>query len=356
MHLKKRGITVGELPVGAKNSIVDVPGVRVGNATLKEGDLCTGITAILPHGGNLFREKVMGVTHVINGYGKSIGLMQINELGTIESPLLLCSTRYVGAVADASIRRSMEENPEIGRKTGTVNPVVCECNDSYLHDFRADVPIDRLVEAAIDSATDRVEEGAVGAGTGMSSYGLKGGIGSSSRCLAIGGETYHVGILVLSNFGEGPDLLVDGAKVGRALFTEGKPDKGSIIMVLATDLPVSERQLGRMARRAVIGLARTGSHLGNGSGDVVIGFSTANRSMHWPEGPFYNWRVLAEDQMDRAFRAVIEATEEAVLGALFAAETTTGRDGHTRDALAELWPDERRHGEKKAEEREVGNR
>ncbi len=333
MRVRDMGIEIGRLPTGPENAMTDVPGVSVGHAAAIGEDVRTGVTAVLPHAGNLFREKVLAVTHVINGYGKSLGLMQIDELGTIESPILLCSTRYVGAVADASIRLSMAENPEIGRKTGTVNPVVCECNDSYLHDFKADVPIDPLVVKAVEAAEEHTEEGCVGAGTGMSSYGLKGGIGTSSRRVEVGDEIFHIGILVLSNFGEGPDLIVGGRPVGRALFSEGEVDKGSIIILLGTDLPVSERQLGRMARRAVVGLGRTGSYLGNGSGDVVIGFSTANRSQHWPESTTYTWRVLAEDRMDLAFRGVIEATEEAVLNALVVAESLEGRAGHKRLSL-----------------------
>jgi D-aminopeptidase len=350
-RLRDFGVNIGELPTGLKNAITDVPGVRVAHVTLNEGSVKTGVTAILPHTGNIFQEKLLAAVHVINGFGKSIGTVQIEELGTLETPILLTNTLSVGTVADALVRYMMEQNPEIGSTTGTVNPIVCECNDMYLNDIRGlHVKTEHVFEA-LANVSEEFSEGGVGAGTGMSCYGLKGGIGSASRVVTFDEKDYTVGVLVMSNFGRPGDLLIDGVAVQRqtAALTSAQTtaqhtscddqrDKGSIIMIVATDLPLTERQLKRIARRTEVGLVRTGSYVGHGSGDIALAFSTAHRIPHEGAGVLIPLSMLAEDRLDLVFRAVAEATEEAILNSLVTAETTVGRDGNRRESLRTFWP------------------
>lgn len=339
MRARDLGLACGSLPPGQRNTIADVPGVLVGHATLVDGDCCTGVTAILPHDGDLFLDKPVAAAQVLNGFGKSIGLMQVNELGVLETPILLTNTFSVGACAQALIRRAIAADPEIGRQTSTVNPLVLECNDGYLNDIQAMAITEAHADAAIDAAVEDIEVGAVGAGTGMSCFGLKGGIGSASRRLRLDGETYHLGVLVLSNFGRPGDLrLPDGRRVDPAapVPVTAAPETGSCIIVIATDIPLDHRQLGRIARRAGVGLAWAGSFWGNGSGDIALAFTTANRTPHQADEDFLEHRVLAEARIDRLFQAAAEATQEAVLDSLAAAETTYGRNGHHRVGLAEL--------------------
>lgn len=340
-RLRDYGLTIGSLPTGERNLITDVSGVTVGHVTLSSGDIQTGVTAILPHPDNLFRDKVLATSHVINGFGKSIGTIQIDELGVIETPIILTNTLSVGIAADALIQYMLEHNPEIGVTTGTINPVVGECNDGFLNDIRGGHVKHEHVLQALSSAAPDFSEGAVGAGTGMSCYGLKGGIGSSSRVVTSADQDYTVGVLVLSNFGRGEDLLVNGQPAGKQInaLTESlapqEPDKGSIIIVIATDAPLSERQLKRIAKRADIGLIRTGSYLGHGSGDVVFAFTTANTISHFDQPPVAPIHVWDENQIDLLFRAVGEATEESVLNSMLAASTTVGRAGNTRTSLSD---------------------
>jgi D-aminopeptidase len=336
-RLRDLGLALGELPPGQRNAISDVPGVTVGHATLKGGSINTGITAILPHGGNIFRDKVMATSVVFNGFGKTTGLVQVDELGAIETPILLTNTLSVGTAAEGLVRYKLARNPEIGTLTGTVNPVVGECNDGFLNDIRGLHVKTEHVDEAIGAASADVIHGAVGGGTGMSAYGLKGGIGSASRRLDLDDQANHLGILVLANFGRLEDLTVAGRPLGRRIAEARKAksevDAGSIIIVLATDLPASERQLRRIARRTAVGLARSGSHLGHGSGDLCIAFTTANRIQHFEKKPVIAWQALAETRIDIAFRAAAEATEEAVIDAMLAAEPMIGRDGNRRDSL-----------------------
>ncbi len=335
MRARDLGLACGSLSAGTRSSIADVPGVTVGHATLIEGDVCTGVTAVLPHDGNLFRDKVVASAVVLNGFGKSVGLVQVNELGTLETPILLTNTFAVGACATALIRRAIATDPEIGRQTSTVNPVVLECNDGYLNDIQAMAVTEAHAEAAIAAAAETFEVGAVGAGTGMSCFGLKGGIGSASRRLQLDSAAYHLGVLVLANFGRAGDLrLPDGRRVNPA--ASPTPEAGSCIVVLATNVPLDHRQLGRVARRAGVGLAWCGSFWGNGSGDIALAFTTANRVPHAPDQDVLEHRVLAEGRIDRVFQAAAEATQEAVLDALAGAETMVGRQGHRRVGLAEL--------------------
>lgn len=345
-RIRDFGIKIGVQELGEHNTITDVQGIRVGSVTLIEGEgplrpgrgpVRTGVTAILPHEGNTFREKVKAASFVINGFGKSIGLVQIDELGTLETPILLTNTLNVGIVADALIEYMLEMNPEIGVTTGTVNPVVGECNDRFLNDIRGRHVKHQHVREALRTATrGPVEEGAVGAGTGMSAFELKGGIGSSSRITPKQQGGYTVGALVLSNFGLLPDLIIDGVPVGRHL-SEQMGSKaggdGSIIIIIATDAPVTSRQLKRMAKRATHGLARTGSISSHGSGDIVIAFSTAGRVPHYREDVRAPAGQVFEEDLTWLFRATAESTEEAILNSLFRAETVVGRDGNKRIAL-----------------------
>lgn len=346
-------ITPGFLPAGTHNAITDVPGVRVGHTTLISGEgalrpgdgpIRTGCTAVLPHGDNLFRAKVTAAVHTINGFGKAAGFEQVRERGVIETPILLCSTLNVGRVADAVTSFMLRANPDIGITTGTVNPVVGECNDGFLNDIQGRHISAAHVWSAIETASDGpVVEGNVGAGTGTSGYQFKGGIGTASRVVLDG--RYTVGALVQTNFGQRRELRVLGAPVGRHLATDfiPQPGPGSIMMVVATDAPMTSRQLGRLAKRATFGLARTGTICDDGSGDFVIAFSTAGRWTHAPNTDVEPAERVAEGSatMDAFFAATVEAVEEAILNALVAAETMTGRDGNTlyaipHDQLAEL--------------------
>jgi D-aminopeptidase len=336
MRARDLGLACGSLPPGECNSIADVPGVTVGHATLIEGNVRTGVTAVLPHDGDLFRDKPVAAAVVLNGFGKSIGLVQLNELGTLETPILLTNTFAVGTCGAALIRRAIAADPEIGRRTSTVNPVVLECNDGTLNDIQAMAVTEAHAEAAIASAGEGFEVGAVGAGTGMSCFGLKGGIGSASRRLRLDGAMYHLGVLVLANFGRAGDLrLPDGRRVDPAS-PPAPPDAGSCIIVIGTDIPLGHRQLGRVARRGGVGLAWCGSFWGNGSGDIALAFTTANQLPHEADQDLIEHRILAESRIDRLFQAAAEATQEAVLDALAAAETMVGRQGHKRVGLVEV--------------------
>ncbi len=334
------GFSVGSLPPGPLNRISDVPGVTVGHCTLAGGDVQTGVTALLPHPGDTFHEKVPAAAHVINGFGKTTGLVQIEELGTLETPILFTNTLSVGTVSTALVRYMLDRCPDICETTGSVNPVVCECNDSGLNDIRGLHVTEADALAALADCRTDFAEGAVGAGRGMRCHGLKGGIGSSSRAVELDGQTYHMGALVLSNHAKFDDLIVAGVPVAQRLEQAAQvpphEDKGSIITVLATDVPLSERQLGRIARRAIVGLSRTGSYCGNGSGEIVIAFSTGNRISHYPQSDLVPLRAAAENKMDLLFRAAAECVEESVLSSLLHAETVTGRNGLTVRSLADL--------------------
>lgn len=318
------------LQQGAKNCITDVEGVRVGHVTLYEelndtDTICTGVTAILPHAGNLFAEKVRAASYVINGFGKTNGLIQIDELGTIESPIMLTNTFSVGAVMQGTLEYMLEQDKTIGDSTSSLNLVVGECNDSYLNSMRIQaVQPKHAIEAIKSATTDAAKQGAVGAGKGMICYQYKGGIGTSSRIVPMGEKQYTFGVLVLSNFGEKE----------QALFADWKPVEietpdGSIMMIVATDAPLYDRQLKRMAKRTAIGLGRTGSMIGHGSGDIAIAFSTANRYTHTSDERTDVIKHIREDDpvINKMFQAVIEATEEAIINSLRTSETTYGRKG-----------------------------
>ncbi|UFT98192.1 P1 family peptidase [Radiobacillus kanasensis] len=340
-RLRDYGIHIGEMNTGPKNSITDVRDITVGQVTLSDQNIQSGVTAILPHLGNIFQEKVLASTHVINGFGKTTGAIQIGELGTIETPIILTNTLSVGLASDALIDYMLEQNPEIGRTTGTVNPIVGECNDMFLNDIRAKVITKEHIMEAIQTASTEVTEGTVGAGTGMLCYSLKGGVGTSSRIIDLEHGSYTLGVLVVSNFGILRDLTIRGNPIGktlkeRILQSWEEKDKGSIMMIVATDLPVSERQLNRILKRTNTGLARTGSIITNGSGEIAIGFSTANKIPHQKSHTLHTLHTIHEEEMDAAFRAVGEATEEAVLNSLVTATAVTGRDGNERPAFKDL--------------------
>ena len=315
-------------PRGERDLITDVPGVKVGHVTLKEGDIHTGVTAVLPHGGNCFQDKVMAGVSVINGFGKSVGLIQIQELGTIETPILLTNTLSVGTACEELTRYMLEGNPDIGVTTGTVNCVVTECNDGRLNDIRGLHVRPEHVRQALANAGEDFEEGAVGGGTGMVCLGLKGGIGSASRRVEVDGQTYTVGALVMSNFGAPGNLIIGGKHYDTNLGREERKDEGSIIMLLATDIPLNERQLSRLAKRSMVALGRVGSYCGNGSGDIAIAFTTANRLPHYSEKNILETKMFYDENIDRVFVAGVEAVEEAIISSLYHAETTTGVRGN----------------------------
>lgn len=335
-RLRDFGLSCGIVEPGPLNAITDVRGVRVGHCTLEEGDLRTGFTAVMPHGGNLFRRKMRAGCEVINGFGKSAGLMQLAELGQIETPLLLTNTLAVGTGFDALVSRALDANPDIGRETGTVNPLVLECNDGFLSDIRARALTQAHAVAALDAAAEGpVAEGAVGAGTGMSAFGFKGGIGTASRRLALDGAESALGVLVLANFGTAGDLVLPDGRRPMPPELEPQAERGSVIVVIATDVPLESRQLGRVARRAGAGLARLGAFWGNGSGDIAVAFSTADPIEHDQPRDLVSLHALNENRIDVLFRAAAEATQEAVLNAMVAAPATMGRDGHVRPSLGD---------------------
>ncbi|QPC86354.1 S58 family peptidase [Mesorhizobium sp. NBSH29] len=329
------GIDVGRLTPGPNNAITDVPGVLIGHKTIVGDGLATGVTAVLPHGGDLFRSKVRAAVEIINGFGKSAGLMQLAELGTVETPILLTNTFSVAPCVEALIRRAIAANPGIGRETGTVNPVVCECNDGGINDIQAMAVTRQDAEAALDAASaGPVEQGSIGAGAGMTSFGFKAGIGSASRLVEIGSRPFTLGALVLSNFGRTGDLILPN---GRRADPKGpsQPESGSIIIILGTDLPLDDRQLNRVARRAGAGIARLGSFWGHGSGDIAIAFTTADPLPHASSSPFSSISRMDDRHIDLVFEAVVEATSEAVLNALCAAQSVIGRGGREIPALAD---------------------
>ena len=338
IETNKWGFRVGRLPHGPRNKISDVPGVTVGHCTLANGNIQTGVTALLPHPGDVFHDKVLAASYVINGFGKTTGLVQIDELGTLETPILFTNTLSVGTVETALVKYMLQRNPDICETTGSVNPVVCECNDSGLNDIRGLHVTEEHVFAALADCRADFAEGAVGAGRGMRCHGLKGGIGSASRQVELDGKTYTIGALVLSNHAVFDDLVVAGTPIQTLLDAKIPPheDKGSIITVLATDIPLSERQLRRLCHRALVGLSHTGSYCGNGSGEIVIAFTTANRMPHYADTAILPMAILHDDAINPLFRAVAECVEESVLSSLLHAETVTGNHGRTVRCLTEL--------------------
>lgn len=332
-RIRDYGIKIGTLETGKLNAITDVQGVKVGHETIDNEFAKTGVTAILPHTGNLFKEKLVSASYIINGFGKSVGLIQIDELGQIETPILLTNTLNVGKVSDALIEYMLKDNKDIGITTGSINPVVCECNDSYLNNIRERYVKQDHVFKAIEKAESEFLEGDIGAGKGMKCYGYKGGIGSSSRLIKINNNHYTVGILVLSNFGKKEDLVINQNQIINKNKIDSEVEKGSIIFIVATDAPLSSRQLKRVIKRVEVGLHRTGSFMGNGSGEIVIGFSTANKIKHYETNEKIEINIWNENKIDFLFRAVAEASEEAILNSMITAKTVIGRDNHKVESL-----------------------
>ena len=356
-RIRDAGVIVGELPCGQRNKITDVPGVTVGHCTIDSENHHTGVTVVMPCRQNIFANKLLAASYVWNGFGKTAGLVQIQELGTLETPIALTNTLNVGLMQDALVEYMVRRCREDGVTMKSINPVVGECNDSRLNDIceRAvkeehlmqaiqSAGEDSHVRAAMEQAGTDFDEGDVGAGKGMVCHDLKGGIGSASRVIELDGKTYTLGLLVQSNHGRMSDLTIAGRNIGREIAEQIKAreeqlqpecDKGSIMMIAATDLPVSERQLGRILRRASVGLARLGSFVGHGSGEIMIGFSTAH-SVRYDEEQVRRMDVMPEGKIDLAFRAIAECAEEAVLDSMYCAEAMTGFEGHHVACLREF--------------------
>jgi D-aminopeptidase len=333
-RLRQLGHAVGRFPTGERNALVDVPGVLVGHRTLIEADrLRTGVTAILPHAGNLYAEKVLGACHTINGYGKAAGLSQLAELGTIESPLLLTSTLSVGPVWEGGLRHLLDLNPAAAVDRDTVNVIVGECFDGWLSDARAlAVRPEHALEAIAAATAGETAEGAVGAGTGTTCFGYKAGIGTASRRI----EGNALGCLVCANYGARRDLHL---LVGPVDDLGGAPEPpaagGSIVIVLGTDAPLSERQLRRLAARATFGLGRAGGFGANASGEYALAFSTAQRVPHRSEHDRLELRLLRDDcaAVRDLFEATADVVQEAVLNSLCVADAMEGRDGNRIEAF-----------------------
>lgn len=337
-RLRQHGVIIGVLSPGQKNDITDVKEVRVGHVTLINGNnVRTGVTAILPHGGNIFREKVPAAVFTGNGFGKLAGSTQVQELGNLETPIILTNTLSVPVAMDAvtSYILQLPGNSDVQ----SVNAVVGETNDGWLNDIRGKhVTREHVLEAIRKADTTRIEEGNVGAGTGTICFGYKGGIGSSSRKLPANLGGYTVGVLVQTNFGG--VLQINGVQAGKELNRYYLKDQlnesadGSCMIIVATDAPVDARNLERIAKRAMLGLARTGGIASNGSGDYVIAFSTDSASRIPHNAPaLQQSKVLSNDAVSPLFLAVIEATEEAILNSLFMAKPMEGREGHRIEAL-----------------------
>ena len=343
---RELGVTVGRYQPGPLNAITDVAGVKVGQVTLSKGDgklkpgqgpVRTGVTVIVPRD-EVWRKKVPAGSFVLNGTGEMTGLAWVAESGFLEYPIALTSTLNVPRVANGVMSWMIKRYPGIGIADDTLTPVVAECDDSRLNDSQGRHVSEQDVMAALDGAAiGPVAEGAVGAGTGMVSYGFKGGIGTSSRKLSQEDGGYIIGVLVNANHGRREELTVAGIPVGRLYKGEEQASlgaEGSIIVIIATDAPLDSRQLGRLAKRAALGLARTGSTARHGSGDFMLAFSTGNTIPHYPKDRTFTMTHLSDAHINPLLSATVEATEEAILNALTMATTTVGRDGHRADAIS----------------------
>ena len=333
MRIADFGIRAGEGNPGKNNLITDVAGVKTGHCTIDEGNVHTGVTVVIPCD-NVYKTKPVAAVHVLNGFGKTAGLMQAEELGNLESPIALTNTLSVHAGLEGLVRYTLETDKDVR----TFNPVCGETNDSRISDIMAMAVSAEHVQKAIKNASEMFARGAVGAGRGTICFGLKGGIGSASRQMAIGGKTYTLGVLVQSNFGAMKDLTISGDPIGRRIAAklngEKEGDRGSVMIILATDLPVDSRQLKRILKRCETGLVRLGSRLGHGSGDIVIGFTTAN-AMGKTEG-IISHEILPEHLLEQPFRMAGEAVEEAVLDSMVNAEAMKDLEGRTVHSLREF--------------------
>jgi D-aminopeptidase len=345
-RVRELGIAIGRYQPGPLNAITDVAGVKVGQVTLNRGEgalkpgqgpVRTGVTVIVPRD-DVWRKKVPAGAFVLNGTGEMTGLAWVAESGFLEYPIALTNTLNVPRVANGVMSWMIKRYPEIGITDDTLTPVVAECDDSRLNDSQGRHVSEQDVMAALDGAAGGpVAEGAVGAGTGMVSYGFKGGIGTSSRKLSQEEGGYTLGVLVNANHGRRDELMVAGVPVGRLYQEEEQASlgaEGSIIVIIATDAPLDSRQLGRVAKRAALGLARTGSTARHGSGDFMLAFSTGNTVPHYPKDRTFTMIHLSDAHINPLLSAAVEATEEAILNALTMARTTVGRDGHRVNAIS----------------------
>lgn len=330
------GIEIGKMRKGKLNKITDVKGVKVGHSTIKNDTHNTGVTVIMPTNDNIFLNKLVSATYVSNGFGKTIGTLQIDELGTLETPIALTNTLNVGVVSDSLVQYMIDTCKNDNFRLESVNVVVGECNDSVLNDIQTRVVEYENVMDAISSADVDFEEGSVGAGTGTICYGFKGGIGTASRVIELDGKEYTLGILVQSNYGKTDDFMINGKLIGKEFeknSSKTEIDKGSIIVVMACDVPLTSRQIKRILKRCAVGIARLGSYIGNGSGEVFIGFSTANRIPHKNKDDTLGITCVSENNMDKMFRAAGEATEEAILNSMVCSEKTVGYNGKVVPSL-----------------------
>ena len=336
-RIRDYGINIGTMPIGPLNKITDVEGVLVGHSTIKTDKYNTGCTVIVPTWNNIFEKKLVAATFVHNGYGKTAGTIQVDELGTLETPIALTNTLNVGLVADAVIENMVNRCQKEGVNVRSMNPVVGECNDSALSTI-VDRPVKKEnVFEAFETASRDFEEGNVGAGTGTRCYGFKGGIGSASRIVELDGKEYTIGVLVQSNYGATKDLMLNGKPLDEEVIKTVKGeacDKGSIMVIVATDIPLTSRQLKRVIKRASVGIARLGSYIGHGSGEVFIGFSTANVIDSKKEIMAIN--CINEDSIDKLFRACGEATEEAILNSMVCSGSARELSGKMIHSLAEF--------------------
>lgn len=327
IHIR-RFVKVGDGITGKLNNICDVNDVKVSHFTINENEYNTGLTIISPHSGNIFKEKVVASSYAFNGFGKSIGLVQVEELGTIETNIVLTTTLNVGKISDAVVSHSLDCNPEIGISTGTVNPIVMECNDGDLNNSRNRILGRLSYKKALEELDTDFDQGSCGAGTGMICHGFKGGIGSSSRIINLDGKDYTVAVLVNSNFGEsnGKRLVFNHHYLGDKIqeYLNNYDEKGSIIVSFVTDLPLSDRQIKRFLKRCEIGIGNTGSYAGNGSGDVFIGFTTANKVKHFSDNAITNCDRVNDNYLNTAFKRTVECVEEAILNSMLFSKHVKG--------------------------------
>ena len=347
-RIRDFGIIPGRVKTGKRNAITDVPGVLVGHCTVNTEENHTGVTVIIPGPDNAFANHYTAAAYVHNGFGKSAGLVQVEELGTLETPIALTNTLNVGKVWDALVDIVIEQCQNDGLEPMSINPVVGECNDCRINQIQKRAVGEKEVRQAFAAASEEFEEGDVGAGAGTICYGMKGGIGSASRVICIGEKEYTIGVLVQSNFGATEDFILNGEAVGPKILewkqekndmAASEEDKGSIMSILATDLPLTSRQLKRILKRTGVGIARTGGYTGHGSGEVMIGFTTANRIPSGCEEELLHLSAIPEHVINRAFLAAAEAEQEAILNSMTAAKQTRGRKGELYYSLAEYLND-----------------
>ena len=339
LQLKDLGICLKDSIKGKLNNICDVPGVKVGHCTVDKEDTHTGVTIILPCEDNIFAKKMPAAAVVFNGFGKTQGTVQIEELGTMETPIAMTNTLNVGKVHDAMVEYMTERCYEDKVEMFSINPIITECNDCSINNIHKRAVEKEHLYSAIASAREDFDMGDIGAGRGMICHGMKGGIGSASRILEIDGKNFTLGVLVLTNHGRMENLTIGKDYIGREIAKKiegNEVDKGSCIIIMATDLPLDARQIRRVISRASVGLARLGSFIGNGSGEVAIGFSTANRRAWDKEQAFESTLTLNESLMDIPFEAMADCTEEAILRSMLNSDATHTLDGKTIHSLREF--------------------